>query len=130
VSKTTKSASKWLGVNIRANGRFCVSTVEFGAQNATNANSGTLEKDVDEFDVAASEKVLCEGIAHGHVAPTPAAIECRLQPFASLTGEHNVLVVGAVVSVNIRDGCSESGRFDVATLQPHTRIVATRAYSG
>jgi flavin reductase (DIM6/NTAB) family NADH-FMN oxidoreductase RutF len=108
--------------NIRATGFFCVNIVEFSAQTAMNVSSRALAKHVDEFDVAGLEKVACEGIPCSRVASAPAAMECRLQQIVTLAGEHNVLVVGEVVGVHLRDDCLVDGRFDVTRFQPLARM--------
>lgn len=121
-AKDDQDGTKDTVANIRATGVFCVNIVEFSAQDAMNASSGALDKDIDEFGVAGLEKVPCEGIACNRVASAPAALECRFQQFVSLAGDQNMLVIGEVVGVHMRDDCLVNGRFDVTTFQPLARL--------
>ncbi len=121
-TKPDQEGSKDTVANIRATGVFCVNVAEYAAREALNATSGTLPKEVDEFADAGLESADCEVIDCARVADAPAALECRMTQIVPLLGENNVLILGEVVGVHMRDDCIKDGRFDVLSFQPLTRL--------
>jgi flavin reductase (DIM6/NTAB) family NADH-FMN oxidoreductase RutF len=121
-AKPDQDGTKDSVANIRETGVFCVNIVEYGARDAMNASSATLDKDVDEFARAGLTAEECITINCARVAGAPAALECKLTDIIELPGAHNRLVLGEVTGVHIRDNCLVDGRFDVTTFQPLTRL--------
>lgn len=108
--------------NIRATGAFCVNIVEFRAQDVMNVTSEGFEKSVDEFESANLTKADCETIACDRVHGAPAALECKVLQIIPLAGVSNVMVVGEVTGVHLRDDCMVDGMFDVTKFQPLARM--------
>ncbi len=107
---------------IRDSGVFCVNIVEFAMRDAMNASSAALPAGEDEFVVAGLDKAECETINCPRVAAAPAALECKLTQIVKLPGAANMLVLGEVTGVHMRDDCLRDGRFDVTTFQPLSRL--------
>ena len=101
---------------------FCVNLVSFALKDAMNATSGTLPREVDEFEHAGIERVSCETIPCSRVAAAPAALECRLTRVVPLPGESNVAVFGEVTGVHLSDDCLVDGKFDAALYAPLARL--------
>ena len=108
--------------NIHDTGVFCVNIVEYAMRDVMNVSSGPWERDVDEFEKAGIRKAECEVIDCAWVADGPASLECRMTQIVPLKGETNVLVIGEVVGVHLRDDAIRDGIFDVLTYQPLTRL--------
>lgn len=108
--------------NIRASGVFCVNVAEYAAREALNATSATLPKGVDEFAHAGLTAAECSEIDCARIADAPAALECRMTQIVPLEGQNNLLVLGEVVGVHMRDDCIRDGRFDVRVFQPLARL--------
>lgn len=108
--------------NIRETGVFCVNIVEFASQDAMNASSGDLDKDVDEFANAGVTAEECETVNCPRVAGTPASLECKLTQIVQIPGAANYVVLGEVTGIHLRDDCIRDGRFDVTTFNPLARL--------
>ena len=121
-SKDDRAYGKDSTENIRDTGYFCVNVVEYAARDAMNKTSASLPKDGDEFAHAGLQKVDCELIPCSRVANAPAALECKLTQIVQLEGETNLLVLGEVIGVHLRDDCLNDGIFDVSRFQPLTRL--------
>lgn len=121
-AKPDQDGSKDSVSNIRETGQFCVNIVEYGMRDAMNVSSSGFAKDVDEFDRAGLARAVCDTIQCSRVRDAPAALECRLTQMVDLEGEANVLVLGEVTGVHMRDDCIVDGRFDVLKFQPLSRL--------
>ena len=108
--------------NIDETGVFCVNIVEYAMREAMNQTSGSYSADVEEFELAGLEKTECTTIACSRVAAGPAALECRLSRMVKLKGEANVMVIGEVTGIYLRDDCLVDGRYDVTTYRPLSRL--------
>lgn len=108
--------------NIRDTGVFCVNIVEYAARDVMNASSATVDRDVDEFELAGIDKAACDTIAASRVANAPASLECKVTQIIQLEGESNFAVFGEVTGIHMRDDCIVDGRFDVTRYQPLTRL--------
>jgi flavin reductase (DIM6/NTAB) family NADH-FMN oxidoreductase RutF len=108
--------------NIDETGVFCVNIVQYDMREAMNLTSGSYGAEVEEFELAVLEKAECETIACSRVAGAPAALECRLSQMVKLEGEANILIIGEVTGVYMRDNCIVDGRFDVTTYRPLARL--------
>ncbi|MGX9856048.1 flavin reductase family protein [Limimaricola variabilis] len=121
-AKEDRDWSKDSMSNIRETGVFCVNIVEYAARDAMNATSGPWPRGTDEFEHAGIERAECETIPCSRVASAPASLECKLVRFVELEGEMNVMAIGEVTGVHMRDDCLVDGRFDVTRFQPLARL--------
>ncbi len=121
-SKEDREKGKDSVSNIRDTGVFCVNIVEYAMRDAMNASSAGLPAGEDEFTVAGLEKAQCRVIDAPRVAWAPAALECRLTQIIDLKGPSNIMVLGEVVGVHMRDDCMLQGQFDVTSFQPLSRL--------
>jgi len=121
-AKADQGDTKDSTANIRDTGVFCVNIVEYAARDVMNASSEALGKDVDEFAHAGAGAAECDTIDCPRVAGAPAALECKLTQIVELPGETNLLVLGQVTGIHIRDNCLKDGRFDVTSFQPLARL--------
>ena len=108
--------------NIDETGVFCVNIVEYAMREAMNQTSGSYGAEVEEFELAGLEKTECTTIACSRVAAGPAALECRLSKMVKLKGDANVMVIGEVTGIYLRDDCLVDGRYDVTTYRPLSRL--------
>ncbi len=108
--------------NIRETGVFCVNIVEYAARDVMNASSATVDRNVDEFELAGIDKAACDTIAASRVANAPASLECKVTQIIQLEGVSNFAVFGEVTGIHMRDDCIVDGRFDVTRFQPLTRL--------
>ncbi len=118
----TKAEGKDSIAHIRESGVFCVNIVEFAARSAMNTSAGIYDRDVDEFELAGLERTDCETVACSRVVGAPASLECAVSQIVDLEGDRNILVVGRVTGVHLRDDCLRDGIFDVTTYQPLARL--------
>ena len=108
--------------NIDETGVFCVNIVEYAMRDTMNATSASNPEGGDEFTHAGVERAECETIACSRVAAAPATLECKLLQIVPLAGEHNLIVIGEVTGVHLRDDCVVDGVFDVTCYQPLARL--------
>ncbi|KPU84545.1 flavin reductase [Marinosulfonomonas sp. PRT-SC04] len=108
--------------NIDETGVFCVNIVEYAMRDAMNLTSTGAADVTDEFTHADIERVECETIACSMVANAPATLECKVSKMIKLDGEHNLIVIGEVIGVHLRDDCVIDGTFDVTKYQPLARL--------
>ena len=107
--------------NIEATGCFAVNIVEYSARFDMNATSKSFALGTDEFAEAKIEKAECVSIDCPRVAGAPATLECRLTEVIVLKGDNNLMVLGEVTGVHMRDDCMEDGRFQARLYQPLAR---------
>jgi flavin reductase (DIM6/NTAB) family NADH-FMN oxidoreductase RutF len=108
--------------NIRETHVFSVNIVEEAMLAAMSETSAALARGVDEFAHAGVPKGDCVTIACPRVEGAPATLECRLLQEVALKGRDNVLVIGEVTGVHLRDDCLVAGRFDVTRFHPVGRM--------
>lgn len=107
---------------IRDMGVFCVNIVSTDLAEAMNATSAAFPRGTDEFTEAGITKAECDTIDCPRVANAPAALECRVTEIVTLKGDGNLLIVGEVTGIHMRDDCIVDGRFDVTRFQPLSRL--------
>lgn len=113
--------------NIRATGEFAHSVVSTALTEQMNASTETLPAGVDEFEKAGLTKGEGRAIAVPHVAEAPAVLECKLfriiddLPVRN-PATHNVMVIGEVVGIHIRDEFLVDGLLDVTLYNPIARM--------
>ncbi|MCC6007854.1 MAG: flavin reductase family protein [Rhodobacteraceae bacterium] len=108
--------------NIRETGVFCANIVEYAAREKMNATSGAYGREVDEFALAGIDRAECKTIPCSRVADAPANLECRQVEIVHLRGDNNLLVIGEVTGIHLRDDCIIEGRFDITRFQPLSRL--------
>lgn len=108
--------------NIRETRVFAVNIVEEARLAAMSETSAELPPEVDEFTHAAVPKATCTTITCPRVADAPATLECRLVQEIGALGEDNLLILGEVTGIHLRDDCVVDGWFDVTRYRPVARL--------
>lgn len=125
-ASTSLKAGRHMGkdsvANIDETSVFCVNIVEYAMRDAMNTTSTGHPDVTDEFSHAGIERTECETIACSRVANAPAALECKLSQIVTLKGEHNLIIIGEVTGIHLRDDCLIDGSFDVTKYQPLARL--------
>lgn len=121
-NKEDRHMGKDTVANIDETGVFCVNIVEFSMKDAMNVTAGSFSAEVDEFAQAGLERLECETIACSRVGGTPAALECRLIKIVPLEGDANIMVLGEVIGVHMREDCLVDGQFDLSQFRLLTRL--------
>ncbi|WP_435166810.1 flavin reductase family protein [Falsirhodobacter sp. 1013] len=107
---------------IRESGVFCVNIVSTDLAAAMNATSASFPRGTDEFTAAGIAKAECDTIDCPRVAEAPASLECRVTEIVALRGNGNLLILGEVTGIHMRDDCVVDGRFDVTRFHPLSRL--------
>ncbi len=113
--------------NIRATGEFAHSVVSTAMTEAMNASTGSYPAGVDEFEKAGLTKTEGREISVPHVAESPAVMECKLVRIIDdlpvwREGTHNIVVIGEVVGIHIREEALVDGVLDVTLYNPIARM--------
>ncbi len=108
--------------NTRETGVFAVNIVEEAMLNAMSETSALLPRGQDEFLLNHLPKAPCETIGCPRLAGAPATLECRVVQEVQLLGRNNVLVIGEVTGIHLRDDCVVDGRFDATRYHPVARM--------
>lgn len=112
--------------NARKTGEFACNVVSQALKEAMNVSTEAFDADVDEFERAGLTKAPGRMIAAPHVAEAPAVLECRTHQVLDLPawqdGWTNVVVIGEVVGVHIRDEHLTGGILDVLGYNPVARM--------
>ncbi|MGM0586509.1 MAG: flavin reductase family protein [Pseudomonadota bacterium] len=110
--------------NIRETGEFAANLASWDLREAMNLTSGGYAAGEDEFETAGLEKADCLVINAPRVAASPATLECVLHDTVELPSRpdtENVVVLGRVVAVHIRDEFLTDGIFDLEKVHPVAR---------
>lgn len=121
-TKPDQTHAKDSVANIRATKEFVVNVVSQDLKDKMNVTSGPWEAGVDEFELAGLGKSACNMVAPPRVADSPASLECRLYKVIDLPGENNVMVLGEVIGVHLKDEFLVDGIFDVKQYNPLARL--------
>ncbi len=121
-AKPDRDGTKDSVANIREMGVFCCNIVSRALAEPMNDSSGAYERGTDEFDLAELERKPCETIDCSYVAAAPAVLECRMTQIVELAGKANLMVIGEVTGIRIRDEHLVDGRFDVLSFHPVARL--------
>ncbi len=108
--------------NIRDTGVFCVNIVGEAQLRAMSETSAAVPRDVDEFTLAGLPRVPCATIPCPRVDGAPAALECEAVREIVLDGPDNIVTIGRVTGVHIRDDCLVDGWLDIARYHPVARL--------
>jgi flavin reductase (DIM6/NTAB) family NADH-FMN oxidoreductase RutF len=125
--KTRDEGEKDSIANIRATGEFACSVVSIALKDAMNASTAAYPAGVDEFDKAGLTKGQGRAVAVPHVAEAPAVLECRMVKIVddlpvAREGLLNIVVIGEVIGVHIRDEVLKDGLVDVLAYHPVARM--------
>ena len=125
--KSREQGEKDSIANIRATGEFACSVVTQALKDAMNASTAAFPAGVDEFDKAGLTKGEGREIGVPHVAEAPAVLECRMVRIiddlpVAREGFRNIVVIGEVVGVHIRDEVLQDGLVDVLAYKPVARM--------
>lgn len=125
--KSREEGEKDSVANIRATGEFACSVVSHALKDAMNVSTASFPAGVDEFEQAGLTKAEGRAIRVPHVAEAPAALECRMLKIiddlpSMREGVVNVIVIGEVVGVHIRDDALKDGILDVMAYNPVARM--------
>ncbi|MXU66862.1 flavin reductase family protein [Oceanomicrobium pacificus] len=108
--------------NLRETGEFTVSIVSYALRDAMNKSSGAYEAGVDEYALAGLTKGESRTVAPPFVAEAPAALECKVWKIIDLPGETNVMTIGQVTGIHIRDEVLVNGMIDLTLYKPLSRL--------
>ena len=92
---------------------FCVNIADGAMRDQVNASSAALPAGANEFETAGIEAAECETIDCPRVLRAAASLECRMTRIIRLAGEANVMVLGVVTGIHMREDCIVNGRFDL-----------------
>lgn len=125
--KTREEREKDSIANIRETGVFACNLVGAAHAAAMNDSSGSYAAEEDEFARAGLAAVACETIDAPRVADAPAVLECRLVRILDdlpswKAHAANIMVIGEVTGVHLRDDVLVEGRVDVLKFQPVARL--------
>jgi len=109
-------------LNIRETGVFCVNIVEAAMLQPMSETSASVPRRADEFALNGLRKQPCTTIRCPRLDGAPAALECTLVQEILLRGTDNVLMIGEVTGIHLRDDCVVDGRFDVTRFNPVARL--------
>ncbi len=112
--------------NIEETGEFVCNLATWDLREAVNATSATVERAVDEFELAGLGKAESRFVRPPRVAETPVAFECvyeqTIRPAAHDATSGYAIVLGRVVGVYIDDAFIHEGRVDTAAMKPIARL--------
>ncbi|MCF3972865.1 flavin reductase family protein [Paracoccus salsus] len=111
-AKADRGGTKDSVAQIIETGVFCVNIATGDLRDQINASSAALDAGTSEFAAAGIDAAECRSIDCPRVAGAAAALECRMTQIVPLAGKANVMVLGVVTGVHIRDDCVIDGRFD------------------
>lgn len=111
-AKPDRTGTKDSVAQIAESGVFCVNIATGDLRDQVNASSAPLPAGSSEFEAAGIAAAECHGIDCPRVAHAAAALECRMTRILPLAGKANMLVLGVVTGIHIRDDCIIDGRFD------------------
>ena len=115
--------------NAAARGEFVHNLVTYDLKDAMNATSEEVPYGTDEAALAGLEMAPCNLVKAPRIAAAVASFECRYHSTIELpqNGEDgpNLLVLGEVIGIHIRDEAIADGRFDPEA----QRVIARLGYA-
>lgn len=127
------SGSKDTLRNARETGEFVWNLATRALATQMNATSGSVAREVSEFDVAGLTPVPAVKVAAPRVAESPVAFECKVTQVLQLADQHgapmpNWMVFGEVVGAHIARHLLVDGIYDTAAAHPILRAGGTDVY--
>jgi flavin reductase (DIM6/NTAB) family NADH-FMN oxidoreductase RutF len=119
--------------NARETGEFVWNLATRALATRMNATSGSVGRDVSEFEVAGLTPVASVKVAAPRVAESPVAFECKVTQVVRLSDQHgalmpNWMVFGEVVGAHIARHLLVDGIYDTAAAHPILRAGGTDVY--
>lgn len=114
-AKPDRPGSKDSVTQIAESRVFCVNIADGAMKDLVNASSAAFPAGVSEFAQAGITAAECETIDCPRVAGAAAALECRMMRVIRLAGQANVMVLGVVTGIHLREDCVTGGRFRPVT---------------
>ena len=113
--------------NIEETGVFTASFVGFDIREAMNATSAPVPHGTSEFELAGLTPTDGNLVGTPFVAEAYAALECKVTQIFRPLGldgaeSDNIMVIGQVVGIHIREEAIRDGRFDMAKVRPLGRL--------
>lgn len=112
--------------NARETGEFACSLVSQALKDAMNVSTEAFDAEIDEFERAGLAKGAGKAIKAPHVADAPAVLECRTHQIIDLPAWKddwmNIVVIGEVIGVHIREEFLTDGILDVLDFNPVARM--------
>ena len=116
-------------VNSQETGEFVVNITTWDLRNEMNLSSASVGPEVDEMELAGLAAEPSRLVKPPRVKASPIHLECRHHQSIELppgrSGDSNVIVIGRVVGVHIRDDVLTDGMVDVSKF----RIIARLGYN-
>jgi flavin reductase (DIM6/NTAB) family NADH-FMN oxidoreductase RutF len=127
------SGSKDTLRNAQQTGEFVWNLATMDLASQMNATSGTVAREISEFDVAGLTPAPSLKVAPPRVAESPVAFECRVTQIVQLTNHQQVpipswVVFGEVVGAHIARHLLVDGVYDTAAARPILRAGGTDVY--
>lgn len=119
--------------NARHTGEFVWNLATMDLAKQMNATSGSVAREVSEFDVAGLTPGPSVKVAAPRVAESPVAFECRVTQIVQLTDLQGApipgwMVFGQVVGAHIANRLLVDGIYDTAAAHPILRAGGTDVY--
>ncbi len=115
-------------VNCQETGEFVVNIATWDLRREMNLSSASVGPEVDEMALAGLASAPSRLVAPPRVEASPIHLECRYHQSvdlpASRSGGANVMVIGRIVGVHIRDDVLTDGMVDVSKF----RVIARLGY--
>ena len=113
-------------LNAAARGEFVHNVVTHDLRDRMNTTSDEVGYGVDEAEMAGLELAPCELVKTPRLAAAVASFECRYDRTIEIPqngdGGPNLVVIGEVIGVHIRDEALKDGRFDPEAQQVIARL--------
>lgn len=127
------SGSKDTLRNAQQTGEFVWNLATMDLASQMNATSGTVAREISEFEVAGLTPAPSLRVAPPRVAESPVAFECRVTQIVQLTDHQQVpipswVVFGEVVGAHIARHLLVDGVYDTAAARPILRAGGTDVY--
>ncbi|GGE46152.1 flavin reductase [Primorskyibacter flagellatus] len=112
--------------NIEDTGEFVVNLASWAQREAVNLSSAQFAPEEDEFEQVSVASAASRLVGPDRVAEAPVSLECRHYTNVPLparkAGRSNMIVVGEVIGIHIRDDVLTDGRIDLRLMQPVCRL--------
>jgi len=112
--------------NAVSSGEFVWNLVSHNLADAMNRTAGTVEAQVDEFELAGLTKAESQTVSAPRVAEALAALECRVDQFiplkSSIENRYNSMVIATVTCAYVDDSMLKDGMFDTKNAQILARL--------
>ena len=112
--------------NIEATGEFVCNLVSEKLSSQMNATGASVSSETDEFDLAGLETEPSELVKPPRVKASPIHLECTFHGTMELPSSdpksRNVICVGQVIGIHIRDEVLKDGIIDIESIRPLARL--------